>query len=347
MNIALHNDKLLAVKKTPLLRLGHLMAFTGFLNEIGAPFETYLERNSLPVACDDPDCYVPVARVWSFFADITKAEDPMLAWIVGRDAGDRPLNAGLLRTIEFSSSLYQAIQAFLLKTREEATGAEIGILERKESILLYTRYPGRSGEPGYHQSQAYQIGVLVGLIRHFLGEFWTPSEIGLEARNLQPGLEDLFPGCRIRAGQSAGYIAIPRNCLHVSACDLHRHADALKHKPPSAPHEVPDDANMGELLQELLKSYLPDGYPSAAKMAELLGFSERTFARKLSMQGLSYGAVVDQARFAMAKELLRQPGMKVGDVALSIGFDDQSNFGRMFRRLAGLSPKQYSASFLH
>jgi AraC-like DNA-binding protein len=38
------------------------------------------------------------------------------------------------------------------------------------------------------------------------------------------------------------------------------------------------------------------------------------------------------------KKLLRDPLVRIEDVALSVGFDDQSNFTRMFRRIGGLNP---------
>jgi len=94
-------------------------------------------------------------------------------------------------------------------------------------------------------------------------------------------------------------------------------------------------------LGEVLKSYLPDGYPAARLAAELLGVSERTLARRLSARGLTYGSLVDEVRFEAAKQLLQKPGVRIGDVAASVGFEDQANFTRMFRRIGGLSPREF------
>jgi AraC-like DNA-binding protein len=66
----------------------------------------------------------------------------------------------------------------------------------------------------------------------------------------------------------------------------------------------------------------------------------RTLARRLAACNLTYRGLVDELRFTVAKELLRQPDVQLSSVAWSVGFDDQSHFTRMFRRVGGLTPGQ-------
>ena len=94
-------------------------------------------------------------------------------------------------------------------------------------------------------------------------------------------------------------------------------------------------------------AYLPDGYPSARFSAALMNVSERTLARRLADCGLTYGTLIDEVRFAEAKKLLLESGLRVEDVAVSVGFSDQSNFTRMFRRVGGLTPRAYRKAAAH
>ena len=75
--------------------------------------------------------------------------------------------------------------------------------------------------------------------------------------------------------------------------------------------------------------------------AEVMGVSERTLARRLSACGLTYKALIDEVRFTEAKKLLLEPRVRIEDVALSVGFDEQGNFTRMFRRVSGLNPTEF------
>jgi len=333
------HDKLGITAAIPLLRLDHVLAFSDFLNDIGAPFEKTLERNQLPVACENLNRYVPLARAWAFFDDIARTEDPIAGWTVGRMAGDRHMNGDLIRRFEASPSVYQALHKFLAMKKAEATTSDMGIVERTNDILLFTRYQGKSNDIGYHQSQAYQIGVLIGLMRHFLGASWIPHQIGIEHQSILPGVQEMFPDSQILTGQFAGFIVIPRCFLHLSACNKNPNIKSNESNVP------PDETNVATVVTELVRTYMPDGYPSAAKTAKILGFSERSLARKLSTSGITYGDIVDEERFKIAKDLLKQPDIKKREIAMALGFDDPSNFGRMFRRLAGISPKQYSNLF--
>ena len=69
--------------------------------------------------------------------------------------------------------------------------------------------------------------------------------------------------------------------------------------------------------------------------------SVRTLSRRLSTDGLTYGALIDELRFKSAKELLQNPGVRIVDVAQSVGFNDQGDFTRMFRRIGGLTPREF------
>jgi transcriptional regulator GlxA family with amidase domain len=54
--------------------------------------------------------------------------------------------------------------------------------------------------------------------------------------------------------------------------------------------------------------------------------------------------VVDELRFNEARKLLENSSERVIDVAGAVGFEDPANFGRMFRRVAGLSPREFRRS---
>jgi AraC-like DNA-binding protein len=324
----------------PLLRLGHLMAFTGFLCYVGAPVDRHLRSHRLPVLCDDPDRFVPLTRAWSFFATAARHEDPMLGWLIGAHVGDHRLNACLLRKLESAPTLYQALQRLVKLTSAEASHLQLGIHERRDDVLLYTHYSGMREVPGYQSSQAYQIGVLLDLIRHFLGRDWAPDEIGIEHVISPAVAQRYFPGSRILTQQPIGYIAVPRACLHRAVSGS------------AVQSGVADDLVLSEnfdyvdTLRTLLKAYLPDGYPSARFAAALMGVSERTLARRLSACGLTYHTLIDEIRFTEAKKLLQEPDARIADVALSVGFDDQSHLTRMFRRLGGISPREFRKAAL-
>lgn len=319
----------------PIVRQAHPMAFAAFLEHSGVPADRLLRRQGIAVFCDDPGEFVLLHRVWEFFEATARTVDPMLGWHVGRFVGDHNLAAGLLGRLEGEPTLYEALKALVRLASSESSHLHIGIIERRTDILLFTHYPMMKGLPAYPVSQAYNLGVFVDLIRHFVGRIWVPEEIGIEASEAPKVAEEIFRGCRILTKQGFGYVAVPRALLHSAVSAPHpkaRNNDSLV---------LTKDFSFAETLGTLLHAYLPGGYPSARLAASLMDTSVTTLGRKLADCGTTYRSLVDRVRFKAAKELLETTDMRVTDVGLAIGFDDSSNFARMFRRIGGLSPREF------
>ena len=318
-----------------IIRMAHPLAFAAFLEHIGAPVDRHFRRQGLPALCQDPDVFVPLRRAWAFFDATAQSEDPMLGWHVGRFSGDRNLNRGLLRKLENAPTLLQALQRLVRMVAAEASHLQLGIRERRDDVIFFTHYPDIKELPGYHCSQAYQLEVYLDLIRHFAGKHWVPDEIGIEYPTVPAPVEEHFPGSRILARQRVGYIAIPRSCLHLA---LPR-ADSEEGGKDSL--ITSERFNYVDTLRALLKPYLSGDGLSAPFAASLMGTSLRTLARRLSASGLTYRAVVDELRFDEAKKLLESTSARVIDVASAVGFNDPAHFTRMFRRVGGLSPREF------
>jgi AraC-like DNA-binding protein len=300
-----------------VIRLAHPLAFKAFLRHVGAPVEGYFRRQELPVLCDDPDAFVPLRKAWGFFNDVAMRETRMAGWHVGQYVGDHNLS-GLIQLVS-----------------SEASHLQLGILERQNNILFYNHYPGMRFEPGYSVSQAYQLEVYADLVRHYAGPGWQPQEIGIEAAEVPSILEDHFPNSTLGVNQPFGYLTISRSCLPGKLCSHHKETNE------DSRLILTDTLDFAGILGVLLEPYLPEGYPRMSFAASLVECSARTLARRLASCSKSCQALVDEVRFKRAKTLLGENDRLIEEVALSVGFYDQANFSRMFRRMAGLSLRQY------
>jgi transcriptional regulator GlxA family with amidase domain len=83
-----------------------------------------------------------------------------------------------------------------------------------------------------------------------------------------------------------------------------------------------------------------------AQMAALSGLPERTFKRRFQQAtGMSPLDYVHTLRLEEAKQLLESTSMPVEAVALEVGYQDASFFGRLFRRKVALTPAMYRRRF--
>lgn len=79
-----------------------------------------------------------------------------------------------------------------------------------------------------------------------------------------------------------------------------------------------------------------------SRYAELCGISESYFHMLFKKwSGLSPVDYRNRLRVAHAKSFLSNTSMSVNEIALSVGFDDQFYFSRVFKSVTGMSPQKY------
>ena len=71
--------------------------------------------------------------------------------------------------------------------------------------------------------------------------------------------------------------------------------------------------------------------------------TERTLQRRLADEGTTFREVVDEVRCDRASALLRDPDVRVADVAYAVGYDEVTSFTKAFRRWTGESPTDFRA----
>jgi transcriptional regulator GlxA family with amidase domain len=81
------------------------------------------------------------------------------------------------------------------------------------------------------------------------------------------------------------------------------------------------------------------------ELAKLTGVSKYHMLRTFTKQkGISPYSYLETIRIGKAKQFLEQGHIPL-DVAFETGFSDQSHFTNYFKKLIGLTPKQYQKIF--
>src|SRR5450830_1398343 len=83
---------------------------------------------------------------------------------------------------------------------------------------------------------------------------------------------------------------------------------------------------------------LRQGSARLASVAATLAVTPRTLQRKLADAGTSFQALLDQARYGLARDYLREPDLSLVDIAFLLGYQEQSAFNHAFRVWAGTNP---------
>lgn len=102
-----------------------------------------------------------------------------------------------------------------------------------------------------------------------------------------------------------------------------------------------DQTRIAHRVRELLVTMLPSGTVNGDEVAKKLARSKSALQRRLRSEGTSFSELRDQTRQDLALAYMRQGRLSVGEIAFLVGFSDQSNFNRAFRRWTGLSPREW------
>lgn len=93
-------------------------------------------------------------------------------------------------------------------------------------------------------------------------------------------------------------------------------------------------------VQDWIEAHLADNF-GLAELATVAGLSVFRLAH-LFKQGTGVSPIAwrNQRRIAAARRLLLA-GQPIADIALQLGFADQSHLTRQFQRIVGVSPQRY------
>ncbi|MDL2408610.1 AraC family transcriptional regulator ligand-binding domain-containing protein [Rhizobium calliandrae] len=93
------------------------------------------------------------------------------------------------------------------------------------------------------------------------------------------------------------------------------------------------------VVENTIAPLLPHAEATTRVVARQLGLSERTFARRLAAEGLSFGDILDALRRDLALRYLDED-LQSSQIAWLLGFHQPSSFSHACRRWTGKSPSE-------
>jgi AraC-like DNA-binding protein len=91
-------------------------------------------------------------------------------------------------------------------------------------------------------------------------------------------------------------------------------------------------------VRSVFRSQLIAGRITMPDIANRLGMHPRSLRRALRQENVTFDAIKDEVRFAVARDLLALTSLSIIDIALTLDFSTPSAFVRAFRRWSGATP---------
>lgn len=194
-----------------------------------------------------------------------------------------------------------------------------------------------------HLHDSVAIAALVTFLRRQVEQAPPPTRVTfVNAAPSDPrelAAYEAFFGCPVRFEESHTRVRFPLAYLAIPMPHSDPGLRALLDRQAQALLlALPNSDAFDRALQQAMLRLLPDGRASLPLAARELHVSARTLQRRLESRGMNWQQLLDRTREELARQYLADRALTLGDIALLLGFSEQSAFNRAFRRWTGETP---------
>lgn len=321
-----------------MLRIGSTVGVPEVLRDLGAdPVKVLAEVGVDLELFNNPNnriSFLARGRMIAHCADRTAC--PHFGLLVGKKSGLNSFGlVGLLA--KYSSNVETALRSLMRYMHLHVRGATTSLtIDSDLAVLEYQIYQTRA--LGNDQVGDGAVAVAFNLMRDLCGNDWKPVEIRFAhsaPKDLEPFRRSFQTPLRFDDVQYAVVFSV--DWLNFRLSDT---SSELLHLLQQEINklEVRQEDNFLEQVRSLLRTTLVTGHSSADQVAELFSMSRRTLNRHLNALGTNFQEVIDEIRFEIARQLLKDTSNEVAQIGFLLGYSNSSAFTRAFRRWSSTTP---------
>ena len=281
------------------------------------------------------------------FLDLVAAalHDDLLGFHLAQQIDLRAI--GLLYYIVASSgTLTEALQRVARYSTLSNEAIDLTFVDRGDVGISF-RYVGVSRHPDRHQIE-FVVTALVRACVQLAGTRLVPSRIRLtHSRDESRAEFTEFFGREVEFGSTVDEVMFPaevRNQAAVSA-DPYLNAMLIRYCEQALAHRPRGGVGSFRLrVENAVVPLLPHGKARAGDVAQRLGMSERTSARRLSADGVSFSELLEHLRADLARRYLADRDLSISQIAWLLGYREVGAFSHAFKRWTGMTPRDVRAN---
>lgn len=322
-----------------------LLAIPGLLLELGVDASSVLKRVGIhPRALDQSGNRLPYDVVGQLVAECAAASGcPHFGLLLGirAGAGAPGVASELARHAENVGSGLRFLIAHLhLHDRGGVVALNLsGIKNAEFSYVIH-----HQDAPGTTHILDTSIAVACHVMRSMLGPRWAPSEVLLaHAQPRHIGQYRSFFRAPIRFNA-------PRSALVFPADQLDRPiqgADPLERDRLSeivTDMESARPSTIREVVLEAISRMVIAVPPTGDRIAQVVGIKRRRLREQLEAEGTSFKELLEEVRSTLARQLLEESRLPIGDIAQTLHYSKPGALSRAFKGWTGKTPRQWRRS---
>jgi AraC-like DNA-binding protein len=249
---------------------------------------------------------------------------------------------GLLYYISASSeTLGQAMQQASRYSSIVNEGVVLQYSER-DDVKVAFHYVGVSRHIDQHQIEFF-VTTTVRICRQLTGQRIMPTGLRLTHRRDAVSSEffDFF-GDNVEFGATVDEVAFAPSAktLPVVSADPYLNKLLVDYCEEALSRLPAHVGSFRSSVENAIVPLLPHGKAQAAEIARRLGVSQRTLARRLTLEGVTFSEVLDRLKCFLAQRYLADESLSISQIAWLLGYQEVSAFTHAFKRWTGKTPRE-------
>ena len=211
-----------------------------------------------------------------------------------------------------------------------------------EDIRIAFEYVGIARHSDRHQIEFFMT-ALIRLCRQLTGLHLVSSRARLTHRRSNRAGSELaeYFGGHITFGARADELAFVGSIkdLAITSADPYLNEILVANCEQALSHRPKNRGTLRSAVENAIVPLLPHGKVRASEIAARLGLSQRTAARRLASEGVTFSEVLESLRGDLARQYLSDPDLSISRIAWLLGYEEVSAFTRAFKRRTGETPR--------
>jgi AraC-like DNA-binding protein len=322
-------------------RAVHLESFPGLVRDFGREPHGILERYEIdPTSLANPDYYVDCSSLLGMIEHCSVVlNQPLFGIHLARLQSLQQFGSivPLCKAAPDMQSALTSACTFLPVIHCPQCCLELVVGETQSEL----RFGARSDSDGLLQMVYGSMYALSAFLRDLCYGAFTPAHISTvysPTSGMVQTLETIL-ACRIVPRAQHNAIVFSNDLLHKPI----RTADRVIFQLLGDYFAKIKSQQRNSIVQRC-ENYIRGALASGLTLdrcATALGYSSRALQLKLGGHGLTFSDLLSKHRIELAKSYLASGDLSLNEVALRLGYADQTSFGRAFRRWTGFTPGNY------
>jgi AraC-like DNA-binding protein len=177
------------------------------------------------------------------------------------------------------------------------------------------------------------------------GPHFRPRYATLTFEIARPNLQSIQDrlGCKVTGNAEAHAIAFPVEILDQPIATSNKMLFSLLGGYLSQMRSA-SRSSFVEQVESYVRRALASGNCSVNGCAAKLGTSSRTLQKRLTKMDVKFSSIMQSERIKLARHALLHGDSTLDEIALQLGYSEQTSFGRAFKRSTRMTPQAFRSS---